>query len=475
MISPGERVIVGVSGGADSVCLLFVLLKCMEKIPFSLHTVHVNHGIRKEAGQDAAYVKSICDRFQLPFTLVEENVRERAMQEKRSEEEMGRLVRYNAFEKVLRETGAQKIAVAHNSNDRAETMLFHLFRGSGLSGLCGIRPVRDHIIRPVLCLERKEIEGYLAERGIDYCRDATNDEDDYTRNRIRHHILSYAENEVVQGCTAHMSQTAAMLLETEEMLERLTGKAREQAVQMQTVQERVAQEYVIDCGEYACLEPVIGKRLIYQLLMELSPGGRDIANVHVEDVEELLRREGNRHICLPYGIIAERQYGKVRLKREADSTAVKIQGEAVITPQDLAQGIVEIPAAGDTIFNFQVISCKKYEDIPKNRYTKWFDYDKIKKSLTVRTRNTGDFLSIRGANDTQIHKSVKDYMVTEKIPRQERHRIPVIAEEDHVLWLVGYRISEYYKISENTKRILQVQLKRDCECSEMEENNGRTC
>ena len=199
MLTPGDRVVAGVSGGADSVCLLFVLLKIREEIPFSLHGVHVNHGIRKEAGEDAAYVEQLCSQFGLPFILVKENVRERAAAEKRSEEEMGRLVRYQAFESVMKSVGANKIAVAHNSNDQAETMLFHLFRGSGLSGLCGIRPVRDHIIRPILCLERKEIEQYLEERKIAYCKDATNEEDDYTRNRIRHHILPYAEQEIVTG------------------------------------------------------------------------------------------------------------------------------------------------------------------------------------------------------------------------------------------------------------------------------------
>ena len=396
--------------------------------------------------------------------------------------------------------------------------------------------MRDNIIRPILCLERSEIEAYLREKDIPYCQDATNEEDDYTRNRIRHHILPYAEKEIARGCVGHMAQTAAMLLETEEMLERLVQGARLRVVQeiKQETRSRVVQEikpeaqsqvvqeiasaeshravqqdgqrseaiYRIDCAQYAVLESVIGRRLIYQLLKDLSPGGRDIANVHVEDVDGLLRREGNRYLCLPYGIVAERQYGKVQLKRERDSKQLKSTNEptanaenvdralrpgkdpagqqlpgygTVVSLEELEEKSVEIPAADGTILHFQVISCKNCKDIPENRYTKWFDYDKIKRPLTVRTRNTGDFLSIRGGDGEQRHKSVKDYMVTEKISRQDRDRIPVIAEENHVLWLVGYRISEYYKINENTKRILQVQLRRGCKCSEMEEDNGRTC
>ena len=473
MISPGERVIAGVSGGADSVCLLFVLLRFMEEIPFSLHVVHVNHGIRREAPEDAAYVKLLCDRYQIPFTLIEENVRERAAREKRSEEEMGRLVRYEAFERVRLETGAHRIAVAHNSNDRAETMLFHLFRGSGLSGLCGIRPVRDRIIRPILCLERAEIERYLEEKGVDWCQDMTNEADDYTRNRIRHHILPYAEEQVVQGSVTHMSRTAAMLLETEEMLERMTAQARQETVRSERG-EAAAEEYILDCGKFTALEPVIGKRLLYTLLKELSPSGKDIAFVHIEDVMELCGREGNRYLCLPYGIIAGRQYAEVRLCRknagpecEADSLGQ--------TPAEATSG-KKTSSSGEPNVEFQVFPYEKNQNIPENRYTKWLDYDRINEPLTVRTRQQGDYLSIRGADGTMIHKSVKDYMITEKIPKQERDRILLVAEGNHILWIVGYRISEYYKISENTKRILQVQLKREeFTKGETEEDNGRTC
>ncbi len=501
MIAPGDRVVVGVSGGADSVCLLFVLLAWMEEIPFSLHVAHVNHGIRPEASDDAAFVEELCISHGIPFTLVEKDVRRLAKEQKRSEEEMGRLVRYEAFEEVLKQTGAQRIAVAHNSNDLAETMLFHLFRGSGLSGLCGIRPVRDHIIRPILCLERREIEAYLEEKGIRYCQDATNAGDDYTRNRIRHHILPYAEKEIVQGCVGHMAQTADMLLETEEFLERITMKAWEETVQ-KVVQspgwafDHSVDTFYIDCAAYRKLDPIIGRRLIYRVLGSLSPGGRDISYVHVQDVEKLFAREGNRSICLPYGIRAWRQYDRVWLEIQeqplrqehpktqernksmevpSDCSQAEESTNYALDPEELLPNEVQIPAAGMGTLHLQVFSSKNFKDIPQNRYTKWFDYDKIEGLLTVRTRQTGDFLTIRAANGEQIHKSVKDYMVTEKIPRQDRDEIPLIAQDHHVLWLVGYRISEYYKISKNTKRILQVQLRRDCDCSEMEEDNGRTC
>ena len=194
-------------------------------------------------------------------------------------------------------------------------------------------------------------------------------------------------------------------------------------------------------------------------------------------MEELFHREGNRRICLPYGIEVGRQYGEVWFERKEknEPDCIPLSLYHSLKREVLEQGEEQIVPMGCETLYFQVIFGKKIQDIPQNRYTKWFDYDKIKGMLTVRNRETGDFLSIRGAKDELIHKSVKDYMVTEKIPAKDRDKIPLVAAGQHVLWLVGYRISEYYKVSKNTKRILQVQLRRDCDCSEMEEDNGRTC
>ena len=211
MLERGDRVVLGVSGGADSVCLLFVLLALRRELDLQLHVVHVNHGIRIEAGEDAAYVSALCEAHQVPFYLYEKDIPALAKEWSCSEEEAGRRVRYEAFEEVLRQQCCQKIAVAHNSNDRAETMLFHLFRGTGLTGLAGIRPVRGQIIRPLLCVDRAQIETYLTEKQISYRHDATNDCDDYTRNKIRHHILPYAEQEIVKGSVASKRKKHCLL------------------------------------------------------------------------------------------------------------------------------------------------------------------------------------------------------------------------------------------------------------------------
>ena len=500
MLEPGDRVVAGISGGADSVCLLFVLLEWAKRVPLELVVVHVNHGIRAEAAEDAGYVEQLCRERDIPFYLIEENVRQRAEDWKCSEEDAGRRVRYEAFARIAQEYGANKIAVAHNSNDRSETMLFHLFRGSGIKGLGSIRPVRENIIRPILCLERREIEDYLQEQGIKYCQDATNSTDDYTRNRIRHNILPYAEEEIVQGCVRHMAQTAEMLSETEDYLEQQTTAAIAECVSHNKVSVKVLLQY----------HPVIQKRILHTMVKMLSPGQKDISYVHIQDLLGLFTGEGNRMVCLPFGIRGRREYDYVIIEKitednqkdshnaEAEKQKENIlsEGIPIYLPQKedlqrLTDWEKEIVLDDDQILKLSILAKKELiprengakkeenslneQEVPQNQYTKWFDYDKIKGCPEVRYRRIGDYLTISDKAGNMIHKSLKDYMINQKIPRTERDSNLLLAEGSHVLWLAGYRISEYYKISENTKFVLQVQLirKRFTE-GEMEENNGRT-
>lgn len=456
MLQQKDSVVLGVSGGADSVCLLFVLLGLQQELNLSLHVVHVNHGIRQEAGEDAAYVKSLCEAHNLPFYLYEKDIPSIAVLRGCSEEEAGRQVRYEAFAEVLRKQGCNRIAVAHNSNDRAETMLFHLFRGTGLTGLGGIRPVREQIIRPILCLERAEIEAYLAQRQIAFRHDCTNDSDDYTRNKIRHNIIPYAEQQIVQGCIGNMNRTADILAETENYIEEQVQKAKQCCVVKEDPMKR---QYVLDRQLFLKEHPLIGKRLLLLLLKTLSPGHKDIAAIHVEDVLSLFQREGNRSVQLPYGITGSRQYEQVYLERREQTTQSRQWEPVSIDLTQLLGKELEISLGYGRQMHFRVLSYDKdvaeSQDIPQKKYTKWFDYDRIKECLMLRTRQTGDYLCIKGQKALQ-HKKLKDYMVTEKIPKGCRDELPVLAEGSQVLWLVGYRISENYKVNTSTERILEV-------------------
>ncbi len=477
ILNAGERIVAGISGGADSVCLLFLLLEYAKRCPLSIAAVHVNHGIRREAARDARYVEELCREHRIPFYLYEEDVRALARAKGCSEEEAGRLLRYQSFAEVAEQTGADKIAVAHNSNDRSETMLFNLFRGSGIRGLAGIQPLRGNIIRPLLCLERREIEEYLTERGIRWCEDCTNESDDYTRNRIRHHILPYAEEAVAEGCVQHMSQTADLLAEVADYMEQQAQASMEACL---LGREPVA----LSVEEMRKLPPALGKQILFLLAKELSPAQKDISYRHITQLYTLFEAAGSRTICLPFGIRGKRRYEKVLLLREREPEAGP--GDPVFMeacPEQMERDGQTFLLEDGRQIKLQVLSkektkvfLKKGEEVPPNEYTKWFDYAKIIKCPILRSRKQGDYLTFAGADGELKHKSLKEYMIGEKIPREERGRIPVLADGAHVLWLIGYRISEYYKISRNTKRILQVQLVlSDPKIGETEEKNGGAC
>ncbi len=446
MVEPGDVVIAGVSGGADSVCLLLVLEKLVARLSITIEVVHINHGIRAEAGEDAEFVRKLCKDRQIPFHLICADVESQAKQEKLSTEEMGRKIRYEAFRQIL---GGRKgkIAVAHNSNDRAETMLFHLFRGTGLTGACGIRPVQGEIIRPLLFLERKEIEQWLQEQQISFCTDATNLGDDYTRNRIRHHILSYAEKEIVHGTTANMNRAAKQLQEADEYVMRQTLAAVERCCVFTDHPKAVSVKLSLLQKE----DPFIRKRLLFYAVCEIAGQKKDITEAHIQSIDKLLQGTGSKECMLPYQVHVYKQYEWVKIeKREA---CAEPSGEEY---PELQVGIpygIQVPLLGHV--DFQTFRYEKSQIIPQKTYTKWFDYDKITTTLFLRPRQAGDYLTV---NQQMGRKSLQDYFVDQKIPKENRDSLYVLAMDHHVVWVPGLRISEFFKITEQTEHVLQVRV-----------------
>ncbi len=463
MIEAGDLVVAGVSGGADSVCLLHLLHRLSAEIPCRLTAVHVDHGVRPESARDAAFTERLCGELGIPFSLKKADMNGYAAAHGLTPEEAGRQIRYAAFEEVLakQRAGAEKgkIAVAHNADDRAETMLFHMFRGSGLKGLCSIQPVREHVIRPILCLEREEIERYLAEAGLEYCVDATNRGDAYTRNRIRHHILPYAEQEICSGAVAHMNDLADILSETEEYLEAQTSRLYEVYVEELPGEPpglRVA------CGLLS-EAPAMYRRVLLSCMERLTPHRKDITGRHIADLTALMAKQGGRELYLPYGIRACKEYNALILRQNASDGIPPDKGGAAGDRVYAVMPPAEISVPGEGTFAFALLQksgdfWKDWQNIPQNRYTKWFDYDKITTALELRTRRQGDYLTI----DTALHtKSVKQYMIDEKIPKARRDDMHILADGAHILWIPGYRISQHYKVEEKTTRILQVRLRGD--------------
>lgn len=441
MIQRGGKVIAGVSGGPDSVCLLFLLKELCGEREASLYAVHVHHGLRgREADEDEAFVRELCAREQIPLRIFSFDVRQRAAREKLSLEEAGRLCRYEAFREEAARLGGGRIAVAHHMDDQAETVLFHLFRGTGIRGLCGMEPVRGEIIRPLLCVRRDEILEWLEKRGLSWRTDSSNESTEYMRNRIRGELLPYVREHINSQADRHVAETARELLETEEFLERKTEEAFRLCV-------RAEEEgcFLFHSG-FCHLDPVIRRRLLRRC-MEETGGLRDVERVHIRMLEELMERQIGSRVDLPGSRSARREYQGIWLEKK------RMNGEGLA-----AVPVKEIPGMledGGCIWSFSLEKAQKDQIIPQKTYTKWFDYDKIKKYLEIRGRAPGDYLEI---NREHGRKKLKAYLVDEKISSRERERLRLLADGSHIVWIPGYRISERYKVTENTERILKVQI-----------------
>lgn len=441
MVAYGDKIVVGVSGGADSVCLLFLLYGFIEKYALQLYAVHVHHGIREEAGEDAAFVEKLCKKWKIPCEVVKADVPALAKTWKMSEEEAGRRVRYEAFAKTAYERGCGKIAVAHNRNDEAETVLFHMFRGSGLHGLTGIPAMRKHgeatIIRPILCLERDEIEELLRDNDLSWVTDSTNLEDKYARNRIRHNILTEAES-IAPGAIKHICEAAEQLAETERLLEELEEECLKNC-------RKAGDEIVLDVTRLNSYHTVIRKRAVLSCLKECCNGGKDIGALQVEQVLELADREGNRKVDLARGISAKRSYDEIVICiPQGDLQALN----GKLTVEECAgdiEKILEIAKTSGTL----------------NQYTKWLDYDKIDGQFELRTRKTGDYFTVVDSEGETHRKSLKDFMIDMKIPADDRDKIPVVACGSHCIWIVGYRISDICKLTPKTTKVVKLSYDMD--------------
>lgn len=456
MLSAGDTVIAGISGGADSVCLLMVLMEARKRIPFTIHAVHINHQIRQEAILDENFVKELCRRLEIPCHIVRADVEAIARKKHITTEEAGREVRYEAFEKYFSEfvqDGHGKIAVAHNKNDSAETVLFHLFRGSGIQGLTGIMPVRDHIIRPLLCVERAEIEDYLAKIGQPYCTDQTNLTDDYARNRIRHHVLDYAKDKICKGAVAHTQEAAEKITEVCEFLNRMSYQGYQECVTIQKGYALIHKEKLMK------QDKVLRSYIVMQTLSVLIGTKKDIAGTHIDSVLELFEKQPGKRVSLPYGYIASREYEGVtlavegQLQKRNSEDFISDNGILLEPEKDILK---EVVLEDGKILEYGIFTRVSDEIIPQKTYTKWFDYDKIEGKLMVRRRAAGDYLTV---NDKGQKQTLKAFFINEKIPRSERASMELLANDNHIVWIIGSRISSYYKVGEDTKLILKVNLR----------------
>ena len=410
MIKAEEKILVALSGGPDSVCLLHILYSLKEKLNINLGAIHINHMLRgEEALEDERYVSDICEKLGIDCYIERIDINKVASENNISLEMAGREERYKAFENIRERYGYDKIAVAHNANDQAETILMRMMRGTGLEGLVGIKAIRGGgIIRPILCLNRNEIESYCAENHLMPRIDKSNMERVYSRNKVRLDILPYMKENFNKDIIDTLNRMALILSKDNEYIEEQSKKCYEEYCKYTNDKLIIEQDLFIKEKE------AIVTRVIKRAFKEISNSHQNFEMKHIYDVIDLYNRGTGKSINLTNSIIAENTYGDIIL---------------------------------------EVIDKEKGIEFSNNPLIKLFDYDKIEERIVIRTRKDGDKMKPLGIKGT---KKLKDIFINLKVPREERDIIPLICFDDEIAWIVGYKVSESFKITKGTNRVLKI-------------------
>ncbi len=446
MLSPGQPVVVGFSGGADSVTLLHFLFVYGAKVT----AVHVNHGLRgAESDRDERFAEQFCARLGVPLIAYRVDAAKEAKQRGMSVEQAGRLLRYEIFEREAKRHSA-RIATAHTLSDQAETVLFRLARGSGLRGLCGIPPVRAEagkavIIRPLLEITREEVEAYCSANGLSYVTDSSNLTDDYARNKLRHQVVPVLR-EINERAEYHCARAAAMLLTDADYLDDQAKKAYESCKE----EEGLSAQAVLE------LHPAISSR-VWRLFF---------AEHGIEAEESLVRRAGEllQRMRLP----KEQRYGEISIPRKARLILRKGELFLLREPQEDVsfpgmitvlleeKGRLTFPTPCGMWCTLAIISrfdTKHFQKVHKNLFYQYIDYDIIKGNLVCRGRREGDHLVIAGRN---VGKSVKKWMNEEGISLKEREKRLILADDEGVLLVERMGVAKRAYPTAQTKRVLTV-------------------
>ncbi|MCD5414799.1 MAG: tRNA lysidine(34) synthetase TilS [Clostridiales bacterium] len=444
LLNKGDKVVVAVSGGPDSVCLLHLLCALKDRYEMKLYVAHLNHNFRGiEAQKDAQYVANLCEELNVICFVKSVNVTSYAKQNHMSDEEAGRIKRYEFFNEVKEKVGANKIAVGHNLNDQAETLLMRLLRGAGLQGLSSIWHKRGDVIRPLLDVEREDIEEYCSVNNLTPRIDATNLKPVYHRNKIRLELMPYLKENYNPNLTESLARTAKIFKEDSDYLDL---QANENFELISTIDNDDKVTIPI-----AFLDTLHGamKTRVFRLAAERLVGRREVFTyMQIQNILALVDNNSTgKKLQLSMAITATISYDKLIF------TTTTNDADAEYLYRLEIGGFVKVDVL-NTTFKAKLVNENAIKDVGASKSKKFFDFDRIINGLCIRNRKQGDIFKPLGMKGT---KKLKNFFIDKKIDREERDKIALVCDGERIMWVVGHRISDYYKITKNTTRFLLIE------------------
>ncbi len=468
MLPPGT-VIVGVSGGADSVALLHILLQLQDELSIRVHAAHLNHRIRgDEADSDQAFVVHLAERWRVPLSVAGVDVPALARERRLAIEEAARQARYAFLLQTARQLGARAVAVAHHADDQAETVLMHFLRGAGLAGMRGILPVSDLtrlrmgaseellrgepvlLARPLLEVSKADILAYCRENGLEFRFDRSNLDQTYFRNRLRHELLPILETynpnirEVLRRAAAVAADDYAFLAQE---LQKAWGRV---------CTAEGAGWIEFDLAQWRGLHRSLQRSVLREAIRRLRQGLRNINWIHVENALDVLNRTDTGAATLPQGLVAVARYGRFYVADDGalpPPPAPQLAGEPLPVP---VPGMLDLPD------DRWVLETRVLAAVPEEArhnvdpWQAWLNLEAVGEDLVLRPRRPGDTFAPLGMGGRL--KRLNEFMINAKIPREWRDNWPLLCNASHILWVAGLRVDERAAIAETTRRVLWVRL-----------------
>ncbi len=458
MFEPNDKVLVGVSGGPDSVALLRVLVTLAPRFSLKLGIAHLNHSLRlQDADDDAKFVESLAGEYGLPFHLHKADVRKYQLEKKLSLEEASRRMRYAFFMDVAASNRFDKIALGHHCDDNAELVLMNLFRGSGPLGIAGIPPVRSgKIVRPFIKLRRTDIIEYLKLKKLKYVSDRSNLDQRHLRNRVRHHLIPLLETSYNPNIIATLNRLASIISFEEEWMDEVVQPVFDAAVS--NIRENTV---TLAVSGLEGLHTAALRRIIRKAIARIKGNLRRITFAHIDAVIRLLEsRRAYGTLDLPDQVRVKRRKDVLLISKEKKALRdLDLKSDADETPA--YEYIIDMPGK---IFIPEIDAQVKLSEMrPENRpdfsctghQAGFFDMDRLSFPLIIRNFRPGDRFKPLGMSGTQ---KLKDFFINHKVPRTQRAKCPILISRGKIIWVVGYRIDESVKVMPSTGNILKGEL-----------------